>query len=88
LIGKNEKFYISSLEISLLCCFISLFSHVYFFYSIYTEGCVEVFEQWIARNLYKVAIFFIVFAVLEILPICFAQTVVQDIENIRANWRS
>jgi len=56
--------------------------------SIYTEGCVEVFEQWIARNLYKVAIFFIVFAVLEILPICFAQTVVQDIENIRANWRS
>jgi len=53
---------------------------------IYTDGCVHVFEGWLTSNLYTVAGAFIGFALLQIIPICFAQSVVQDIENIKRNW--
>lgn len=53
---------------------------------IYTDGCVVVFESWLTSNLYTVAGAFIGFALLQIIPICFAQSVVQDIENIKRNW--
>jgi len=54
--------------------------------TIYTEGCVVVFEQWLQQNLYTVAGIFIGFALVQIVPICFAQNVVQDIETVKRRW--
>lgn len=53
---------------------------------IYTSGCVTVFEGWLTSNLYTVAGCFVGFALLQIIPICVAQSVVQDIENIKRTW--
>lgn len=50
---------------------------------IYTTGCVNEFEHWMSRNLYTVAGAFIGFALFQIIPICVAQGIVQDIENIK-----
>lgn len=50
---------------------------------IYTEGCVDKFDSWMQQNLYTVAGIFIGFALFQIIPICVAQGVVQDIEQIK-----
>lgn len=50
---------------------------------IYTNGCVNEFENWMSRNLYTVAGAFIGFALFQIIPICVAQGIVQDIETIQ-----
>lgn len=54
---------------------------------IYTTGCLDTFENWMQRNLYTVAGCFIGFALFQIIPICVAQGVVQDIEDIQESHR-
>jgi len=53
---------------------------------IWTDGCIEKFEQFLRREVYLVAGLFIGVALLQIVPICFAQNMISDIETIKASW--
>jgi len=56
---------------------------------IYRMGCVVKFEEWLKVNLYTVAGVLVGVAVMQIVPICFAQDIIASVEliNIR-NARS
>lgn len=53
---------------------------------IWTAGCIEKFEQFLRQRVYLVAGIFIGVALLQIVPICFAQNMISDIETIKAAW--
>lgn len=53
---------------------------------IWTSGCIEKFEEFLRQEVYLVAGLFIGVALLQIVPICFAQNMISDIETIKAAW--
>ncbi|CAF3608583.1 unnamed protein product [Rotaria socialis] len=53
---------------------------------IYTEGCLPKASQWFERNIVSVAIIIVIFAVLQIVNICFAQNLRNDILVQKAKW--
>lgn len=53
---------------------------------IWTSGCIEKFEEFLRKEVYLVAGIFIGVALLQIVPICFAQNMISDIETIKAAW--
>ncbi|XP_039272612.1 tetraspanin-5-like [Styela clava] len=55
--------------------------------TVYTTGCLTMFEDWLKMNLYTVAGVFIGIALLQIVPICMAQNMISDIESIKARWQ-
>jgi len=52
---------------------------------IWTEGCIQKFEDYMRKELYTVAGVFIGVALVQIVPICFAQNMISDIETIKAS---
>lgn len=54
---------------------------------IWTEGCIAKFEDYLRKELYTVAGIFIGVALVQIVPICFAQNMISDIETIKACQR-
>ncbi|XP_006820014.1 tetraspanin-5-like [Saccoglossus kowalevskii] len=54
---------------------------------IFTKGCVPAFSEWIETNLVIVGAIVIGIALLQICGICFAQNLVNDIEEQKAKWR-
>nr|CAB3267306.1 tetraspanin-5-like [Phallusia mammillata] len=55
---------------------------------IHTSGCISSFEDWLKTNLYMVAGIFIGVALIQIIPICFAQNLISDIEAVKAGWQA
>jgi len=55
--------------------------------TIWTDGCIEKFEDYLRKELYTVAGIFIGVALVQIVPICFAQNMISDIETIKASRR-
>nr|XP_026692973.1 tetraspanin-17 isoform X2 [Ciona intestinalis] len=53
---------------------------------IYTSGCITQFGDWLKTNLYTVAGVFIGVALIQIVPICFAQNLISDIQAVKAGW--
>lgn len=53
--------------------------------TIWTDGCIEKFEEYLRKELYTVAGVFIAVALVQIIPICFAQNMISDIETIKAS---
>ncbi|CAF1685351.1 unnamed protein product [Rotaria magnacalcarata] len=53
---------------------------------IYTDGCLPKASQWFERHILPVAIVIAVLAVLQILGICFAQNLRNDILAQKAKW--
>ncbi|CAG5110210.1 Oidioi.mRNA.OKI2018_I69.chr2.g4635.t1.cds [Oikopleura dioica] len=53
---------------------------------IWTDGCIEKFEQFLRQETIFVSGIFIGVALLQIVPICFAQNMISDIEAIKATW--
>lgn len=49
-------------------------------------GCIERFEDWIKTNLYTVCGVLAGVALLQVIPICIANAVVQDINHIKSRW--
>ncbi|XP_076825314.1 tetraspanin-5-like [Clavelina lepadiformis] len=55
---------------------------------IYTTGCISSFEEFLRTNLYTVAGVFIGVALMQIIPICFAQNLISDIQAVKMGWLS
>jgi tetraspanin-5 len=53
---------------------------------IYTEGCLPKASHWFERHILPVAIVIVILAVLQILSICFAQNLRNDILAQKAKW--
>lgn len=53
---------------------------------IYVTGCITKFESWLKVNLYIVAGVFIGVALIQIVPICFAQNLITDVKAVKARW--
>uniref|UniRef100_H3D791 Tetraspanin n=1 Tax=Tetraodon nigroviridis TaxID=99883 RepID=H3D791_TETNG len=51
---------------------------------IYTKGCIAALEDWLPRNLYTVAIVFVVISLLQMVGIYLAKTLISDIEKVKA----
>lgn len=54
--------------------------------SIYTKGCISALEDWLPRNLYTVAIVFIVISLLQMVGIYLARTLISDIEKVQLSY--
>ncbi|KAF7221341.1 tetraspanin-14 isoform X1 [Nothobranchius furzeri] len=50
---------------------------------IYVKGCMAALEDWLPRNLYTVAIVFIVISLLQMVGIYLAKTLISDIEKVK-----
>ncbi|CAH1246777.1 tetraspanin-5-like isoform X1 [Branchiostoma lanceolatum] len=55
--------------------------------AIYTKGCVPQFEAWLQDNLFVVAGVAIGIALLQILGICFANSLISDIVAQKSRWQ-
>uniref|UniRef100_A0A3Q3WDZ1 Tetraspanin n=1 Tax=Mola mola TaxID=94237 RepID=A0A3Q3WDZ1_MOLML len=53
---------------------------------IYTKGCIAALEEWVPRNLYTVAIIFIVISLLQMVGIYLARTLISDIEKVKFSY--
>lgn len=53
---------------------------------IFTKGCITALEDWIPRNLYTVAIVFIVISLLQMVGIYLARTLISDIEKVKLSY--
>ncbi|XP_058506826.1 tetraspanin-14 [Solea solea] len=53
---------------------------------IYMKGCIAALEDWLPRNLYTVAIVFIVISLLQMVGIYLARTLISDIEKSKFNY--
>lgn len=57
--------------------------------SIHTKGCyVDQFDKWLQDNLNAVAGVFVAVTLLQIFGISLAQSLVNDIKAVKANWGS
>ncbi|XP_030604073.1 tetraspanin-14 [Archocentrus centrarchus] len=53
---------------------------------IYTKGCIAALEDWLPRNLYTVAIVFVVISLLQMVGIYLARTLIADIEKVKFSY--
>ncbi|XP_013867468.1 tetraspanin-14 [Austrofundulus limnaeus] len=50
---------------------------------IYTKGCIAALEEWLPKNLYTVAVVFVVISLLQMVGIYLARTLISDIEKVK-----
>uniref|UniRef100_A0A3B4FAM4 Tetraspanin n=1 Tax=Pundamilia nyererei TaxID=303518 RepID=A0A3B4FAM4_9CICH len=53
---------------------------------IYTKGCIAALEDWLPRNLYTVAIVFVVISLLQMVGIYLARNLIADIEKVKFSY--
>uniref|UniRef100_A0A3P9MDD3 Tetraspanin n=1 Tax=Oryzias latipes TaxID=8090 RepID=A0A3P9MDD3_ORYLA len=53
---------------------------------IHTKGCITALEDWLPRNLYTVAIVFVVISLLQMVGIYLAKTLISDIHKVKFRY--
>ncbi len=56
------------------------------FNKVYQDGCLKKGEEWLSYHILTVSIVVVCLAVLQILGVCFAQNLRNDIKLQRARW--
>ncbi|XP_003963974.1 tetraspanin-14 [Takifugu rubripes] len=53
---------------------------------IYMKGCIAALEDWLPRNLYMLAVVFIIISLLQMVGIYLARTLISDIEKVKFSY--